>query len=96
MLASVPKPALTEAAAPGTRHNSAHLPARLAAGKLRGALVDRVEVGGLGAFGSLHSLEEVARFWGESAPIDETLTQLDALRDAIVRIASDQAKPVEP
>lgn len=63
-------------------------------GKLGGALIERVEVGGLGTFAHLQSLEDLARFWGENAPIDKTLMQLDAMREAIIRLASERAKPV--
>jgi hypothetical protein len=64
-------------------------------GKLGGALIDRVEVGGVGAFGQLQTLEDVARFCLEAYP-DDALTMLDALREAIVRMASDEAKLIAP
>jgi hypothetical protein len=64
-------------------------------GKLGGALVDRLEVGGPGAFSAAQSLEEIALALLSDVPIDEALGHLEGLREALIKAASNRAVVVE-
>ncbi|SIO54836.1 hypothetical protein SAMN05443247_07914 [Bradyrhizobium erythrophlei] len=64
-------------------------------GKLRGLLIDRVEVGGVDEFANLGSVADVAeRLLGETEP-GKLIELLDDLRDEVMRQAADRATRVD-
>jgi hypothetical protein len=65
-------------------------------GKLKGFLVDRIEIGAPGAFAACGSVQEVLdRLVEDSADdIPGSLALLDMMRDALLRAAADRAIPV--
>jgi hypothetical protein len=65
-------------------------------GKLRGLLIDRVEVGGVGEFDQCNSAEDVIdKLLGEQDPQD-ALDMLDVMRAMVLERASNGAQVVEP
>jgi Terminase small subunit len=63
-------------------------------GKLTGLLREKIEVGGPGDFDRLESVDEIARKTLDQLELDEALRNLETLRDAMIKIAAERARPV--
>jgi hypothetical protein len=62
--------------------------------KLLGFMREQIEVGAPGAFSQCNSVEDVAGRMLDEADLAETLQNLESLRDALLKVASDRAELV--
>jgi phage terminase small subunit len=68
----------------------------MAKAKLSGMLVDKLEVGGPGAFDQCQSIREVAEAVLAQEPIDELIASIDAFKDELLAVAADRAQLIVP
>jgi len=64
------------------------------AAKLVGLLVERAEIAGPGGFAGCETVDEVAAKMLDETSLDDALQNLDVMREAMMRIASDRAELV--
>ena len=68
---------------------------RNAGGKLKGFLIDRIELGGPGAFfAQCNDIGEIVRGLLDELDLDEALSVLDLLKAELMKVAADRAKLV--
>ena len=60
-------------------------------GKLTGLLREKIELGPPGSFDSCNSIDEIAEKTLDQLPLDEALQNLESLRVALLKVASDRA-----